>query len=148
LIEMPPARWLVVGFLLIAVVVGGLLNARGPFDAHPALAYGQFLADFQAGKVEQTVQWRNQLEVTEQGALRSVVVPANRDLPADLAQARAAGGVGINYAGLPDAWLGVMTPWIPVLLASAALLIWVTAIVRSRRRASGSDRAGNPQPAG
>jgi hypothetical protein len=145
---MPRARWFVVGFLLIASVVGGLLNARGPFDAHPALAYDQFLAGFQASRVDQIVKWRDQLEVTEDGALLSVVVPADRDLPADLAKARAAGGVGINYAGVPDAWLGVMTPWIPGLLALAALVIWVTAILRSRRLASGSSRAESPQPAG
>ncbi len=135
---MPRVGWFVVGFLLIAAVVGGWLNARGPFDTHPALAYDQFLADFGAGRVEQIVQWRDQLEVTEQGALRSVVVPADRDLPADLSQARATGGVGITYAGLPDAWLGSMTPWIPGLMALAALLIWVTAIVRSRRSTTGS----------
>jgi hypothetical protein len=147
-IEMPRARWFVVGFLLIAAVVGGLLNQRGPFDVHPALAYDQFLVDFQAGRVDQIVQWRDQLEVTDQGALRSVVVPADRDLPADLGQARAAGGVGINYSGLPDEWLGRMTPWMPALLALAAVLIWVTAIVRSRRMTSGSgsDRSAGLQP--
>lgn len=145
---MPRARWFIVGFLLIAAVVGGMLNARGPFDAHPALAYDQFLADFQAGNVEQIVQWRDRLEVTEQGALFSVGVPAERDLPADLAQARRAGGVAINFAVLPDAWLGVMTPWVPVVLALAAVLIWVTAIARNRRAASGSSPTGSPQPAG
>src|SRR3990172_3541879 len=84
---MPRARWFVVGFLLVAAVVGGVLNERGPFGAHSALAYDQFLADFQAGKVEQIVQWRDQLEVTEQGAMLSVVVPPERDLRADLGQA-------------------------------------------------------------
>ena len=143
---MPRARWFVVGFLLVAAVVGGVLNERGPFDAHPALAYDQFLADFQAGKVEQIVQWRDQLEVTEQGAMLSVVVPPERDLRADLAQARRAGGVGISYAGLPDAWLGVMTPWVPFLIAVAAVLIWATAIARNRR--SGSSSTRSPQPAG
>jgi hypothetical protein len=147
-VEMPRARWFVVGFLLIAAVVGGVLNARGPFDTHPALGYDQFLADFQAGKVEQIAQWRDQLEVTEQGALRSVVVPADRDLQADLGRARVAGGVGISFVGVPDAWLGTMTPWIPLLLALAAVLIWATAIVRSRRVASRSASAGRPQTAG
>lgn len=145
---MPRARWFVIGFLLIAAVVGGLLNARGPFDAHPPLAYDQFLADFQGSRVEQITQWRDQLEVTDQGALRSVVVPADRDLQSDLAQARSAGGVGISYSGLPDAWLGAMTPWVPLLLALGALLIWVTAIARSRRAASGSAAAGSSQTAG
>jgi hypothetical protein len=145
---MPRVRWFVVGFLLIAAVIGGVLNARGPFDDHPALVYDQFLADFQAGGIEQIVQWRDHLEVTEQGTLLSVVVPADRDLPADLARARAAGGVGISYSRLPDAWLSVMTPWIPVLLSLAALLIWATAIMRSRRLALGSGKAGSPQPTG
>lgn len=141
------ARWFVAGFLLIAAVAGGFLSARGPFDAHPALAYERFLADFQAGRVEQIAQWRNQLEVTDQGALRSVLVPADRDLSADLARARATGGVGINYSSLQDAWLPAMTPWVPALLALAALLIWVTALVRGSRVASGSRRAGSPEPA-
>lgn len=145
---MPRARWFVVGFLLIATVVGGLVNARGPFDAHPTLAYDQFIAAFQGGGVKRIVQWRDQLEVTEQGALRSVVVPPERDLAADLAQSRWAGGVGINHATLPDAWLGVMTPWVPFLLALVALLIWVSAVARSRRAASGAGPPGSPQPAG
>lgn len=145
---MPRSRSLIVGFLLIAAAVGGLLNARGPFDAHTDLAYDQFLTDFQAGNVEQIVQWRDRLEVTEQGALFSVGVPAQRDLPADLAQARHAGGVAINFAVLPDAWLGVMTPWVPVVLALASVLIWVAAMARNRRAASESSPCGSPQPAG
>lgn len=144
---MPRARWFVVAFLLFAAVIGGLLNARGPFDTHPSVAYDQFLADFQAGKVERIVQWQDRLEVTEQGALISVDVPADRDLPADLAQALRASGVGISYSRLPDAWLGTMTPWFPVVLALAAVLIWATAIVRSRR-ASRSGPAGSPRPTG
>jgi peptidoglycan/LPS O-acetylase OafA/YrhL len=144
---MPRARWFVIGFLLIAAVVGGLLNARGPFDPHQPLAYDQFLADFQAGQVGQISQWRDQLEVTDQGALRSVVVPADHDLWSDIGQARWAGGVGISYAAIPDEWLGLMTPWVPLLLALGGFLLWVTAIARNRRLASGSGRAG-PQTAG
>jgi hypothetical protein len=146
-VEMPRARWSVVGFLLIAAVVGALLNARGPFDSHPPLAYDRFLADFQAGKVVQIVQWRDRLEVIAEGTLRSVVVPAERDLPGDLARARSAGGVGMSYSSLPDAWLGAVTPWIPLLLALGGSLIWATAIVRSRRAASGSNRVESPQAA-
>ncbi len=141
------ARWFVVGFLLIAAVVGGLLTARGPFDAHPALTYEQFLADVQAGRVGQITQWRDQLEVTDQGTLRSVLVPADRDVQSDLARASWAGGVGISYAGLPDDWLGALTPWVPLLLALAAALIWASAIVRNRRAASGSAAAGSPHAA-
>jgi hypothetical protein len=140
---MPRSRWLVIGFLLVAAAVGGLLNARGPFDAHPTLAYERFLADFEAGKVDQIVQWRDQLEVTEQGALRSVTVPPDRDLEADLGQARVAGGVGLSYARLPDSWLVPLTPWVPLLLAFAAMLIWMSSIARSRKLASGTDPAGS-----
>jgi hypothetical protein len=144
---MPRSRWLLVGFLLVAAVVGGLLNARGPFDAHPALAYDQFLADFQVGQVGQIVQWRDELEVTEQAGLQLVTVPPERDLAADLAQARVAGGVGISYAGLPDSWLVPMTPWVPFLLALAAILIWVTAIMRSGRFGSQAGPSGGaPSP--
>jgi hypothetical protein len=145
---MPRARWFIVGFLLIAAVVGGLLSARGPFGQHQALAYDQFLADFEAGRVGQVTQWRDQLEVSEDGALFTVVVPADRDLQSDLGRARVAGGVGIAYAGLPDAWLGTMTPWIPLLLALAAALIWISAILRDRRASSGSAAARSPQPSG
>jgi hypothetical protein len=134
---MSHARWFVIGSLLIAAVIGLLLNARGPFDAHPSLAYDQFLADFQRGSVEQIVQWRNQLEVTHQGALWSVMVPADRALPADLGEARAAGRVGVNFSTLPDAWLPARTPWIPALLGLVAMVVWVTAIVRGRGSASG-----------
>lgn len=126
-------RWFGVGFLVVAAVIGGSLNARGPFDGHPVLAYDEFLADFRAGNVQQIIQWRDQLELTEQGNLLTVLVPAERDVEADLAQARWASGVGISYTLLPDAWLGTMTPWAPILIAVAAVLIWITAIARDRR---------------
>jgi hypothetical protein len=146
--EMPRARWLLVAFLLVAAVVGGILNERGPFGAHPGLVYDQFLADFQAGNVDRIVQWRDRLEVTEHGALFTVVMPVERDFPADLAQARRAGGVGISFGGVPDAWLGVMTPSVPIVIAVAAVLVWAPAVLRDWRRGSGSSAAGSPQPAG
>ena len=62
---MPRTRWIVIGGVLAVGIIGGALNARGPFAAHPSLAYPQFLADFQAGRVDQMAQWRDQLEVTE-----------------------------------------------------------------------------------
>jgi hypothetical protein len=130
---MPRARWFVVGFLLVAALLGGVVNARGPFGTHASLAYTQFLADFQAGRVEQIVQWRDQLEVTESGQLLAVTVPPETDLAADLAQARQAGGVGVNTALIPDAWLGLFTPWVPILILVAAALIGVTAIARNAR---------------
>ena len=145
---MPRSRWLLAGFLVVATVVSGLLNARGPFDAHPALAYDQFLADFQAGEVEQIVQWQDQLEVTEQHALRSVTVPPDRDLTADLALARVAGGVGLSYARLPDSWLIPMTPWVALLITLAAVVIWVTSVTRSRRLRPEAGPNGSAQPAG
>src|SRR5688500_17509788 len=144
---MSRTRWFVVGSLLIVAVVGGFLDERGPFDDHPALSYDQFLVDFQAGRVDQIVQWRDRLEVTDRGALRTVVVPADRDLPADLGQARATGGVAIKFSNLPDAWLPAMTPWVPAVLGLAAVLIWVTAIMRGHGPASRSSQAGSPEPA-
>ncbi len=52
------------------------------------------------------------------------------------------------YSRLPDAWLGIMTPWLPFLVALAAVLIWATAIVRNRREALGTRPAGSARPAG
>lgn len=144
---MARAWWFVIGFLLLAAVVGTVLNTRGPFDPHPTLAYDRFLADLAAGRVERIVQWRDQLEVTEPAAQLSVTVPADRDLMADLAQASRAGGVGMDYARLPDAWLGVMTPWVPGLLAVAAALIWITAIARDRRARAASSQGARARVA-
>lgn len=143
---MPRARWWVVAVLVLAV--GSALNERGPFAANEALAYDTFLTDFQAGKVERIVQWRDRLEVTEEGGLFAVVVPPSRDLPLDLAQARLAGGVGISYSRLPDAWLGVMTPWGPLLLAAATALIWTWAVARRRVSALGRGVTPGVEPAG
>ena len=147
---MPRARWFVAGFLLVAVVLGGVLNERGPFASHPALAYDRFLHDVQVGEVDQVVQWRDELEVTEQGSLLSVVVPTGHDPAADLAQARDAGGAGTSFAfaHIPDAWLGLMTPWVPLVLSAAAMLIWVTSVARNRGFESPSSRASGPRPAG
>jgi hypothetical protein len=144
---MPRARWFVIGFFLVTALVGGVLNARGPFAAHPALAYPKFLADVEAGRVERIVQWQDQLEVTENGQLLSVVVPPDADLEADLALARRAGGVAMSFGHIPDAWLGLFTPWIPVLILLGAAAIWTTGIVRNRRVASRADAAGSPQAA-
>ena len=141
---MPRGRWLLVASLLIAAALGTALDARGPFGEHPALAYGQFLADVQAGTVERIVQRRDRLEVIEEGTLLSVIVPAERDLQADLAQARQAGGVGIDLARIPDAWLGMMTPALPAVLVLVASLVWVAAVMGSRRSTSGSGLAGEP----
>ena len=138
---MPRARWFVIGFLLMTGAVGTVLSAPGPFPTHPGLAYEQFLADFQAGRVEQIVQWRDRLEVTEGGTLRSVVVLPDRDLGADLALARSLGGVGISHRSIPDDRLVSMTPWVPVWLALAGGLIWAGAVVRNRRIGSGSGAA-------
>ncbi len=140
---MPRARWLVVGSLLIAAVLGTALDARGPLGAHPALAYDQFLADVQAGRVERLVQWRDRLEVTEQSAPFTVVVPSERDLQADLAQARRAGSVGVELVRVPDAWLGMLTPAVPIVLVLAAGAVWVAAIAGNRRSTSGSGLAGS-----
>ena len=145
---MPRARWVVIGFVVVTALIGGVLNARGPFAPHPALAYPQFLADFEAGRVERIVQWQDRLEVTEGGRHLAVVVPPEVDLHADLVQARRAGGVGISFGHIPDAWLGLLTPWIPVLIVLAAVLIWTTGIARNRRAPSAEDVARSPRTAG
>lgn len=145
---MPRARWFVIGFLVVTGLIGGVLNERGPFGEHPSLSYTQFLADFEAGTVHRIVQWRDRLEVTEADQVLLVTVPPDRDLTADLARARLAGNVGINWTHMPDAWLGNDTPWVPILILVAAALIWVTAIVRSRLALSGAGSTGSPQPAG
>jgi len=142
---MPRALWLVVGFLVLATLVGGVLNERGPFDAHPSLSYAQFLDDFGAGQVERIIQWRDQLEVTRQGELLTVLVPAGRDLPADLAQARRLGAW--SFSRVPDTWLYLHTPAVPILILVGAALLWATAIARNRRAASGSRAVRNPHPA-
>ncbi len=137
---MPRALWFVVGFIVLAIAATLGLSARGPFASHPEIEYDQFLADFQAGSVAQIVRWNDQLEVTLDDAVVSVTVPADRDLMADLDTARWAGGVGINLTTLPGIWLSMMTPWVPFLIALAAVLIYGTAIVRNRRHAAPPDR--------
>lgn len=144
---MPRARWFVIGFLVVAALVGGVLNQRGPFDQHPPLSYTQFLADVREGDVGQIVQWRDRLEVTEADQLLLVTVPPDRDLTADLAQAKLAGNVGISWARIPDTWLSIHTPWVPFLILVAAALIWATAIARNRHASSGADSISRPQPA-
>lgn len=130
---MPRARWFVIGFMVLAALAGGVLNERGPFGAHPSLAYGPFLADFEAGEVAEIVQWRDRLEVTEGDRLLLVTVPPDRDLAADLAQAKLAGNVGISWAHVPDPWLGRITPWVAFLILVAGVLVWTTSLARSRR---------------
>ena len=36
-------------------------------------------------------------------------------------------------ATIPDAWLGLYTPWVPALILLAGSLIWIGALVRNRR---------------
>ena len=146
---MPRARWFVVGFLVIAAVVGGMLNARGPFGDHPRIAYDQVFADYAARKVAQISQWRDQLEIVEvDGTVLRAAVPPDRDFTSDFAVARRTYMNAFAYSRLPDAWLGIMTPWLPFLVALAAVLIWATAIVRNRREALGTRPAGSARPAG
>lgn len=128
---MPRARWLVLGALSAVVLVGGFVNERGPFDAHPGLAYEQFLEAFDAGRISRIVQWRDQLEVTRDDRLLSVVVPAGRDLASDLAQARRIGEW--SFTAIPDSWVGQSTPVVPLVILSAAIFVWTTALARNRR---------------
>lgn len=145
---MPRVRWFVIGCLVAVALVGGALNERGPFGQHPSLSYAQFLADFQAGDVGQILQWRDQIEVTEADQLLLVTVPPDRDLTADLAQAKLAGSGGITWVHVPDGWMTSHTPWIPVVILVAAALIWAAAIARTRGVLPRVNRAGSRQPAG
>jgi len=129
------ARWLVVGFVVLAALVGWVLNERGPFGDHPPLPYAQFLADWGAGRVDDAVQWRDRVEVTEGGRLLLVTVPPGRDLQADLAQASPGGS---RWAEIPDNWLRLYTLWVPLLILVAAILLWTTAIARNRRADAGA----------
>jgi len=126
---MPRVRWFVFAFLLVAALAGGILNERGPFDAHPTLSYEQFLGDFAAGRIPRIVQWRDQLEVNRNGQLMTVVVPDGRDLATDLAQARHLGAW--SFSGIPDSWLGLYTPAAAIVILIAASLIWATALIRN-----------------
>jgi hypothetical protein len=54
----------------------------------------------------------------------------------------------MNLAHIPDAWLGLFTPWVPVLILLAGSLTWASGIAVNRRMTSGADTAGDPQPAG
>lgn len=130
---MPSARWVVGAVLLATVLVGGVLNERGPFDSHVSLSYEQLLDEFGAGRIERIVQWRDELQVTRGGRLLSVIVPAGRDLAADLAQARQQGPW--SFSRIPDTWLGIHTPAMPIAIFLAAVLLWTTGIARNRRAA-------------
>ena len=121
---------LVVVVLIGFAVLGAAADRIGPFGSRPDLAYTQFLADFEAGHVEQIVQWRDRLEVTEAGEAFQVVVPEATDIRADLAAARAAGGVGLNYSVVPDNWVMTQTPWVPATLLVAGLVVWLRALLR------------------
>jgi len=136
---MPRTRWIVLGFLLVVGIVGGLINARGPFAAHPSISYPQYLADVGAGRVEQVIRWRDRLEVTEGSELLLVAVPPQADVDADLKQAAWSGGVGFSLETIPDWWLAAYTPWVPLLIVVAGALIWIGALVRDRR---GDRRSG------
>lgn len=144
---MPPTRWLVIGFLLVVGIVGGVLNARGPFARHPSISYAQYLADVAAGRVEQVVQWRDQLEVTEGAELFLVAVPPQADVPADLKQAAWNGGVGFNLEIIRDGWLSAYTPWVPLLILIAGASIWIGSLVRDRRGGASDSSTRPAQPA-
>lgn len=144
---MPPTRWLVIGFLLVVGIIGGVLNARGPFATHPSISYAQYLADVAAGRVEQVVQWRDQLDVNEGAGLFLVAVPPHVDVLADLKQAAWNGGVGFNLEIIPDGWLSAYTPWVPLLILIAGASIWIGSLVRDRRGGSSDSSTRPAQPA-
>ena len=125
---MSRGRWLFIAAFIAVSVVGTVINNLGPFAPHPELSYAAFLADYRAGKVPEIAQWRDRLEVSDGGTLNLVVVPADRDLRADLAAGRAPTGVGFSMRGFPDSWLVQFTPFIPGLLVLGALILWLPAL--------------------
>ncbi len=135
-------RWLVIAALLGVAILGSVIDARGPFAAHSSISYPQFLADFEAGRVQEITQWRDRLEITEGPELLLVTVPAGVSLMDDLGQARLRGGIGINLSTIPDAWLSSFTPLIPALLLVVGLVLWLPALLR--RRPQGAIPPGEP----
>jgi hypothetical protein len=137
-------RWLVVAAVLAVGFVGASINARGPFDERPSLAYAQFLADIGTGRVDRVTRWRDRLEVAEGERIVIVTVPAEADLAADLAAAEAAGGTVPGIATIPDDWLVSYTPWIAGLLVVAGTAVWVRAILPGRSRGNRDVAAAHP----
>ncbi len=125
-------RILAIAAIVGILIIGSVINAAGPFGAHPTLAYSRFLADFETGHVQQIVRWRDRLEVAKASELFLVTVPDGADVALDLGQARVRGGVGINFATIPHNWLVPYTPLVPMLLLGGGLLLWLPAARRGR----------------
>jgi hypothetical protein len=125
-------RILAIAAIVGILIIGSVINAAGPFGAHPTLAYSQFLADFETGHVEQIVRWRDRLEVAKASELFLVTVPDGADVALDLGQARVRGGVGIAFQTISDGWLVRDTPLVPMLLVGAGLFLWFPAARRGR----------------
>jgi hypothetical protein len=127
--------------LLLAVValVGvGLLTSAAewsglaPFGPHQSLSYAQFLGDIGAGRVDEIVQWRNRLLVTEAGEQFLIVAPEGTDIRAAVAAARPVGVAPPGVGGIPDNWLITLTPFVPVALLVVGLLAWLPSVMRRR----------------
>lgn len=131
---MPRARTVAVGLLVVAGLVGTFLNERGPFADTPVITYEQVFTDYAAQKVEQFSQWRDQIQIREtDGRVFRAVVPAGHTFFDDFARARETYIYGYAYESVPDDWLAMSTPWAPMLLLIAAVLIWSSSLIRGRR---------------
>ena len=132
----------VLGTALILALLA-IVQAQGPFGSLPQVPYGQFLNDIQEGRVEHIEHWRTQLRVAIGDQVYGVHVPSDRDLPADLARARAAGQVGISYETVPDRWIAYRTPVVPLLIASFGSVFVAALLLRNRSSVprSGTRRA-------
>lgn len=130
------------GFFLLAAV----LEAVGPFPARPEMAYGQFLDEVAAGRVQRVAWWRDRVEVTRGDEVFSVRVPAGADFPDEFYAAAAASKVGMSWSGLPDQWAWTMTPIVPAALAVAAVVLLVLAYRGRASRQRTSEIAPTARP--
>jgi hypothetical protein len=118
-----PLVVVVLGFFFLAAA----LEVVGPFPSRPEMAYGQFLDEVAAGRVQRAVWWRDRVEVTRGDEVFSVRVPAGADFPDEFYAAAASAKVGMSWSGLPDQWVWTMTPIVPAGLAVSAIVLLVLA---------------------
>ncbi len=129
---MTRSRALLIVAVIAIGVLGGAINARGPFADHPTLTYPQLIADVGAGHVGIVSQWRDRLEVTEGSHVFLVTVPAGADAFLEVSTARLGGGAALGFERIPDDWLAISNPGIPALMLIVGVVIWVPAVRRWR----------------
>lgn len=130
-------RRALIAWVAAILFAGIVVDVVGPFGTLPDRSYADFLASFEAGRVEEIVRWRDHLQVHEATGTSVVAIPEGTDLTADLARARLLGGVPIRLSRIPDVWVVVATPVVPAVIGVAALLLWAPAaksLTPARRR--------------